>query len=269
MILTTWIGAAHRWAIAAERAIRGCSRAPDGVPAVHWHEGGAGPAVLLLNGFTASGLLWPTRLVELLEQSHTVIRVDNRGSGSSRTAPAPFTIATMADDAYDVLRATGHESAVVVGLSMGGMIAQELAIRHPEAVDRLVLVSTIPPPPANTPPGALVVLGSLVGSAAVTGEVPGQVLRRPVAARGTISQARAIIAWHGPDRLRQVVAPTTVICGLDDRVVPPANGRAIAGLVAGSTLVELPATGHLVPWEAAAEIVEAVGAGGAGGSVGG
>jgi len=77
-----------------------------------WHEGGAGPPVLLLNGWTASGLMWPSGLIERLEQRFLVVRVDNRGSGYSRCAPTPASIATMADDAAAVLRVVAPEPAV-------------------------------------------------------------------------------------------------------------------------------------------------------------
>ena len=129
----------------------------SGRPHVFWHGPDRvgvheRPLVVLVNGWTASGLLWPAGFVEQLEGSFDVVRVDNRGSGYSRTAPAPFTMAQLADDLRDVLRAIGARSATIVGLSMGGMIAQELAIRHPELVDRLVLCGTRPPPPAGFAP---------------------------------------------------------------------------------------------------------------------
>lgn len=83
-----------------------------------------------------------------------MIRIDNRGTGWSRSASYPFTIADMADDARDVLRACRIDRAAVLGVSMGGMIAQELAIRHGGFVDKLVLAATRPPAPAYIAPGA-------------------------------------------------------------------------------------------------------------------
>lgn len=81
-------------------------------------------------------------------------RLDNRGTGWSRSAPYPFTIADMADDARDVLRACRIDRAAVLGQSMGGMIAQELAIKHSEFVDKLVLAATRPPASAYIAPSA-------------------------------------------------------------------------------------------------------------------
>ena len=120
-------------------------------PVVHWHRSGKGPPLLLLNGWTASGLVWPETWLGRLEDGYDVIRIDNRGTGWSRSAPSPFTISDLAADARDVLTACGIDRATVLGISMGGMIAQELAIRHSEIVEKLVLVATMPPTPAHTP----------------------------------------------------------------------------------------------------------------------
>src|ERR1700756_4005053 len=120
-------------------------------PVVHWHRSGDGPPLLLLNGWTASGLAWPEAWLHRLEESYDVIRIDNRGTGWSRSAPSPFTIADLAEDSRGVLKACGVDRATVLGVSMGGMIARELAIRHSEIVARLVLVATMPPTPAQTP----------------------------------------------------------------------------------------------------------------------
>lgn len=282
------IGAAQRLAIRGEQWVRAKRRqSPDSGPAAHWHEGGRGPALLLLNGFAASGLLWPTTFIEQLERSYHVIRIDNRGTGWSRHASGPFTIATMAADAHDALRACGHDRATVVGISMGGVIAQELAIRHPECVDRLVLMATIPPPPAHVPPTDLAALMRLVfgpfnddrefdpayrmkvadALLAVASphfeadddlrhEIGSQVLRRVTTVKGALLQSRAIVAWHGPERLANVRAHTTVLSGQDDPIIPVANGRHIAALIPAATHVELPRTGHLVPWESGAAVLE-------------
>jgi 3-oxoadipate enol-lactonase len=279
--LTTSVSIAHQVAIRTEQFVRRPrTRHPARTPAIHWHEGGEGPALLLINGLTGSGILWPTEFVKELERSFHVIRLDNRGTGWSRNAPMPFTVATMAEDAYDVLRACGHERAVVAGISMGGVVAQELALRHPSVVEHLVLMATIPPPPANTAPpevGSLLHLvagpaqddrehdpayraevaqgllrfasPTFVASPELEQELGGQVLRRMTTRRGAIAQSRAVIAWRGPKRIRSITVPTTIIMGTDDPLVPLANGGALAELIPGSRCVELPDCGHLIPWE--------------------
>src|SRR6185503_18981272 len=99
-------------------------------PQVFWRSGGRGPALVLLNGWSASGLAWPRTWLRELERDFRVIRVDNRGSGYSRFAPTPFTMTELADDVADVLDAADVDRAIVLGMSMGGMIAQEVAFRH-------------------------------------------------------------------------------------------------------------------------------------------
>ena len=251
-------------------------RSAAGRPAVNWHEGGDGPALLLVNGSTASGLVWPDSWLRRLEKRYRVIRIDNRGTGWSRGAPHPFTIADLADDARNVLRACGIGRATVLGVSMGGMIAQEFALRHPRAVGKLVLVATRPPTPAQIPspsdallslmktppPGAdlraffiatwsgLVADGFAAERPEVMAEVADQIARRVTPRRAVLTQARAIWSWHGAARLRRIDAPTTVVHGDRDPLLPVGNGMRLARLIPDATYLELPGVGHLVPQEA-------------------
>lgn len=250
-------------------------------PAVNWHEGGSGPALLLINGWTASGLVWPEAWVEKLEQHYRVIRIDNRGTGFSRTAPAPFTITTMANDAADVLKACGIESATVLGLSMGGMISQELAMRHPSLVNRLILVATAPPLPAQLSSDPAPFLSALRGPAKgqsideffgeiwgaymapsftaehpeVVAEIVEQVKARVTPKSKVIAQMRAIRSWSGSGRLRRLSMPTTVVHGTTDPLIPVGNGMRLARLIPDATYVELPGVGHLIPHEAGEELL--------------
>ena len=97
-------------------------------PEIYWRESGRGPTLVLINGWSASGLAWPRAWIRQLERDYRVIRVDNRGSGYSRFAPTPFTMADLADDIAAVLDEVDTASAIVAGMSMGGMIAQEFAV---------------------------------------------------------------------------------------------------------------------------------------------
>src|SRR5205814_6555021 len=87
-------------------------------------------------------------------RNYRVIRIDNRGSGYSRFAATPFTMADLADDVADVFDAANAERATVLGMSMGGMIAQEFAFRHPDRLAGLVLTATRPPAPIYAAPKA-------------------------------------------------------------------------------------------------------------------
>ena len=264
--------------------------AKSGRPHVFWHGPDRvgtdeRPVVVLVNGWTASGLLWPAGLVEQLEGSFDVVRVDNRGSGYSRTAPAPFTMAQLADDVRDVLRAIGARSATIVGLSMGGMIAQELAIRHPEMVERLVLCGTRPPAPGRVRTGQVGprrhdgdaaaresigafferTWGAVVGSDFREQHPDGmrelidRLRERPTPRAGVINQLRAIASWSGVSRLARITAPTVVLHGADDPLIPVGNGMRLAQLIADATYVELPGVGHLVPFEAPTALLAAIG----------
>lgn len=245
-------------------------------PRVFWHEGGDGDVVLLLNGWTASGLVWPSAWLRRLEEYFHVVRVDNRGTGYSRTAPAPFTMADLADDAADVLRAVGAGRCTVLGLSMGGMIAQELALRHPDLVERLILVASRPPSPAHRLGSESVILPLLGGphravplkaylrslwgqfcacgfaerEAALLDELVEQIAGRLTPRSAVINQVRAITGWYGAERLASIAAPTVVVHGAADELSPVANGRMLARLIPRARYIELPDVGHLVPLEA-------------------
>lgn len=250
-------------------------------PVVHWHRSGNGPPLLLLNGWTASGLAWPEAWLRRLEEGYDVIRIDNRGTGWSRSAPSPFTIGDLAADTRDVLTACGIDRATVLGISMGGMIAQELAIGHSEIVEKLVLVATRPPTPAHTPisrdalrltlsrpPHDQPLREFLVATwAQTTGngfaaahpevfdELGDQILRRITPRSGLVNQARAIMSWHAPQRLQRVSAPTTIVHGDQDPLIAVDNGRRLAQLIPAARYAELAGVGHLVTHEAGDTVI--------------
>lgn len=258
-------------------------------PRVHHWDSGAGPdptasPILLLNGWTASGSVWPSELLTILQRRHRVVRIDNRGSGRSAAAPAPFTIADLADDAHDVLCSLGLHRATVVGVSMGGMIAQELALRRPTAVSRLVLVSTRPPAPLDIPASPDVAntlirpkpsgirtadyLRDLWSQIAAPGfaethpqlldEIVASVLQAPTRRDGVLNQARAVAAWHGAERLARLRMPTTVVHGNMDALLPVRNGRLLAGTIPGARYIELAGVGHLPAYEALSRVAEII-----------
>jgi 3-oxoadipate enol-lactonase len=253
-------------------------------PVVHWRASGNGPPLLLLNGWTASGLAWPHQWLSRLEESYDVIRIDNRGTGWSRSAPSPFTIQDLADDARDVLDDSAIEPAAVLGISMGGMIAQELAIRHSDVVQKLVLVATRPPTPAHSPLSADVLRltwgrplqghslreyfvttwaqttgdGFAAAHPQILDELGDQIMRRITPRDGLVNQMRAIMAWHGPQRLRRISAPTTIVHGAQDPLIAVENGRRLAGLIPAARYVELPGVGHLVAHEAGNSLIDAL-----------
>src|SRR5579862_784079 len=112
-----------------------------GRSSLHWDRSGSGPPVLLIMGLGLSGGAW-WRTVPVLAAGHQVITFDNRGVGRSRALFHAYSTEVMADDAVSVLDAAGVERAHVYGVSLGGMVAQQLAVRHPSRVRSLVLGAT-------------------------------------------------------------------------------------------------------------------------------
>ena len=104
---------------------------------MHYDTRGQGEPLLLIMGYRGSGFMWGEEFITLLSRSFQVIYFDNRGTGLSDKPNTLYTIPIMADDAAGLLRHLGIRQADVVGVSMGGMIAQELVLRHPQMVDDL------------------------------------------------------------------------------------------------------------------------------------
>jgi pimeloyl-ACP methyl ester carboxylesterase len=245
-------------------------------PQVFWRAHGAGPAVMLINGYSATAFAWPRSWLAALEQRFRVITLDNRGSGWSRFSDRPFTIADLAGDAADVLDAAEVPRAVVLGLSMGGMIAQELALHRPERVTGLVLAGTRPPMPNFESPSLLSAwqlvrppgrgesleqyFRTLWTAAAAPGfaaahpqaidELVQQTLERPTPRMLLAHQLRAMSGWAHAERLTRLAVPTTVVHGESDSFAPPANGRQLARLIPGARHVSLAGVGHLLAHEA-------------------
>jgi pimeloyl-ACP methyl ester carboxylesterase len=233
---------------------------------------GAGEPILLIQGMSATHLTWGRPFLEPLEADFDCIVFDNRGMGLSGDATMPFTIVDLAADTIGLLDALEIESAHVVGISMGGMIAQELALAHPERVRTLALGATY----CGGPEGRLMdpdVL-QLLGEAMSSGD-PEQVRRAmweinlspgfraeerryaaflemaealPAPRAVVMEQMRACAAHDTSARLPQLAVPTLVVHGTADRLLPVANGHQIAALLSiEPTLFE--DVGHMFWWE--------------------
>lgn len=255
---------------------------PDG-GSVTYHVVGRGSPVLLLNGLGATAKGWGAML-DRLAQGHLCIAVDHRGSGGDTLPPTPFTIDDLADDACAVLDDAGLPRADVLGNSFGGMVAQAVAVRHPARVRGLVLASTsfglgsIPAHPSfayhllaarlrratRTRHLASLVLGpaTLVDHPERLDDVVSGVSGHAVGPVGPAVQLqlRAALRWNGLMRLRRIAAPTLVLHGTHDRLVPAANARLMARLIPHATLYLLPRAGHFFITDAGEEAAEVVAA---------
>lgn len=241
-----------------------------------WEEKGSGAPLLLIQGLGYARWSWEPIVAQLAER-HRVLFFDNRGIGESDAPPGPYTARQMADDALQVLDEAGVERAHVLGASLGGMIAQELAVAAPERVDRLVLCCTHPglahgfPMPevtvrlfaeaATLEPEAA--LRRFVENALGDDPPPGladELMRRrlenPQDPAGWQAQAAAGTTFEGVDGL--IAAPTLVVSGTVDNVVDPRNAGALVARIPDARLAMLEGRGHMFFWEDADAFVRIV-----------
>lgn len=233
---------------------------------LYWEEHGGGEPLLLIMGLGVTLEGW-NRLGPPLAERYRTILFDNRGVGRSDVPPGPYPITTMADDAAAVLDAADVERAHVLGLSMGGMIAQEFALRFPARVRSLILGCTGCGGPEGVPAGpevakALAARQTMTREQAMWAMAPfiydertprarieedfARRLSAPVSAEGYFAQMGGIRAWSGTrSRLPSIAAPTLVVHGETDRLVPPENGRILARAIPGAALVMIPAASHI------------------------
>ena len=278
---------------------------------IHYEEQGdpAAPAMLLIMGFGAQLTLWPDELVEALAaQGFRVIRYDNRDVGLSQkfdgvkapglvkmtllskigfTPKVPYTLADMADDGVGLLDALGIERAHIVGASMGGMIAQHVAARHP---DRCLSLTTVFSTTGNPklPPARPEAMKALITRPDSTEEgmlvEHGMMLARTIGSPGypapedrlrerTLASVRRSFYPEGPTRhlsaivadgdrramLRDIAVPTLVLHGEDDPLVPCEGGRDTATSIPGARLKTIPGWGHDLPLELVDELAGAIG----------
>jgi pimeloyl-ACP methyl ester carboxylesterase len=111
---------------------------------IAYHRRGSGRPLLVLNGLAATSADWDPSFIERLASANELILLDNRGIGASTDNGAPFDIDQLADDTARVIEGLGFERASVLGWSLGGFIAQTLALQHPARIDKLILLSTDP-----------------------------------------------------------------------------------------------------------------------------
>jgi len=229
-------------------------------------EGDGGTPLLLIQGLGYTADMW-FRILPALSEPRRTIRFDNRGVGRSSVPEEPWTVENMADDAIAVLDAAGIEKAHVFGVSMGGLIAQEVVLRHPQRVAGLVLGCTHPggrDALRMDAAAATMLMDRSPRSARETAEssVPFSYaestsaddieadltarLRYPLRAKAYWGQLDATRQHDGTlARLPSVTAPTLVIHGTADRMVQPGNAELLAKAIPGARLTWLEGAGHV------------------------
>lgn len=234
---------------------------------IAWEERGDGAPLLLIQGLGYGRWSWEPILPGLAER-YRVLWFDNRGIGDSDKPEGPYTARLMADDARQVLDEAGVERAHVLGASLGGMIAQEVAAGTPERLDKLVLCSTTPGGAATVPmPDVTVQLFAEAATLApdvalhrfvvnAFGADPSEELveqlyqlrlANPPDPAGWQAQAAAGLTFEGVEGA--ISAPTLVLTGTEDNVVDHRNADVIAARIPGARVERLPGTGHLFFWE--------------------
>jgi pimeloyl-ACP methyl ester carboxylesterase len=232
-----------------------------------WYEDtGSGDPIVFICGLSADLQVWRFQVPEL-GKTHRVITYDNRGAGRSDAPDEPYAIAQMADDLVALLDHLGVDRAAIAGWSMGGVIAQTLALAHPQRVARLLLLGSF-----AAPDGYLAAaisnwvnvrrsnmsyeqvvrhVARLVYSPALANKPQAYeafiqaMLSNPFrqTEHGFFRQAAALLAYAAPDRLGELAAPTTVLVGEHDQLTPPYLSMKLAQAIPGARLQVLPA-GH-------------------------
>ncbi len=233
---------------------------------------GEGESLLFVHGLGYDRLGWGP-LPHVLAEDFRVILFDNRGVGESDVPPGPYSVAQMADDAVAVLDAAGVGRAHVLGVSLGGFVAQELAVSHPDRVDRLVLASTGPggpnmyPMPAETveamgrfptmerEAGLRLMVENSVGESGVrrrpelVDEIYSYRLERAPSVEAWRAQAIAGASFDLFDRISEIEAPTLVITGDVDVVIDPRNSDLLVERIPNARLHSVHDRGHMLIWE--------------------
>ena len=240
---------------------------------LHYERRGEGEPMLLVQGMSGNSLHWGERFLCELERDFELIAYDHRGIGRSGRVSDPFSIADLAADAVALLDALDVRRAHVVGISMGGMIAQELVLGRPERVLTLTLGCTYCGGPDGrlTDEGVVQMLGEAMLSGDKTRAIrtgwevnvsPGYAADHdhyatfvevaealPAPLPVIMLQMQAIQAHDTSERLGGIELPTLVIHGSEDQMLAADNGRLIARLVPGARLELFEGIGHLFFWE--------------------
>ena len=253
---------------------------------LEYYVEGAGSPLLMIQGMGGQASSWGEPFMERLRPHFTTVRFSNRGVGLSDNPGNVVTIPAMADDAAGLLSVLGIERAHVLGISMGGMIAQDFAIRHAARVQGLVLGCTGcgPAHSVPAPPETMAKLGQMMGLPAeervraywaltvtpeflesgndLLEEMIQMVRAAPeelVRLQATMAlQFGAITAHTSYDRFEEIKAPTLVIHGDTDALVPAANGEMIHEKIAGSQMHIIAGVGHCFFWEKPEESADVI-----------
>jgi 3-oxoadipate enol-lactonase len=247
-----------------------------------YERAGSGPPLLLIMGMSGTFSHWDAGFLDDLRRDFDTIVYDHRGVGSSTRLEGPITTHELAEDAAGLLEALEVDSAHVLGISLGGMVAQELALAHPERIRTLTLGCTYCGGEGSALPSEDVL--RRLGEGRASGDRESAIrasweanvspsfaadpdawarflevgLRRRVAVAVIMEQLRAGAEHDTSARLPQISLPTLVVHGTLDELIPFQNGPMIAGLIPDSRLEIFDDVGHLFYWERPARSAELI-----------
>lgn len=232
---------------------------------------GSGKPLIMCTGYATNMDMWSEPMIGYLKEHFRIITFDYRGMGLSSGSPETITIGSMADDLRQIMQALNIGKANILGWSMGGFVAQIFAVRYPEMVDKLVLYASncggeeaVPPDQKtidileNPTASPMDLLGTLFpGEWMAAHPRPWEAMPQgsePVNGETIALQYQAIQQWLTPGGgsgplLKDLKAPTLIICGAGDKVVPPENSSILASLIVDSHLVCLENCGHGVMYQ--------------------
>jgi pimeloyl-ACP methyl ester carboxylesterase len=249
---------------------------------LYYRDDGAGQPVLFIQGLGVDHRGWAP-VCAPLSKRFRCISFDNRDVGRSSRVPQPYDVVDMAGDALGLLDALSIERADVIGVSMGGVIAQEIAIRHPERVRRLALVSTYT---SGDPRGSAIFEGQALLRRTLSREdycratfwsvytyddyrregfidemvrrTAGNDLWQPQEAYER--HVRAVLSANTESRLTQIAAPTLILAGSDDILTPMRFQSLLAREIPDNRLCIVEGAGHGMIWSHPERVVEELGA---------
>ncbi|HET7148522.1 MAG TPA: alpha/beta hydrolase [Candidatus Nitrosopolaris sp.] len=259
--------------------------APENIPPKRVHVGdvdiaykifGRGEPLMLIPGFSATMDVWDPIMLGILSSNHTIILLDNRGMGKTTAGNKTWSMEQSANDTAGLIDALGIRKPVdVLALSWGGYVAQELALTHPQKVNKLILYGTDCGGKGTILSPQIIPLGRSIESGNATldtyvsiffpkdwlNEKENAAYVQKVFSAMTPSfnatpkeniqhQAQTTYNWKGAcGRLSSITKPTLVITGTDDIVRPPANSLMLAEKIPGAWLVQIKGGGHGVMWQ--------------------
>jgi pimeloyl-ACP methyl ester carboxylesterase len=246
---------------------------------LHYEVEGSGPPLLLISGLGLNRLVW-TFVKPFFTDDFTVITFDNRGTGESDVPEGPYTMDQLGDDTAALVEHLGLGPVRAVGWSMGGCVLQSMLIHHPEALERAILLSTLPSytpiqhlwldgllelRKAGADPVVLSAIGAPWGftakalfdhdAARAVFEIEDPL---PTSYEGYAAQAQGIRTYDALSDLHKATTPTLVLVGAEDVLTPPFQSVQIAERIPGAQLQVLPRGGHGMVMEYMPETLAAI-----------